>query len=187
VSYTDNTTRQWRDETSPREREARGLVRRLVVNLTTGVFWRTVGHLLLDGNPETHLAEVFSGIGFYARPKSGHNAEAIVVFPGGASNPIIIATRDEDARKAVAKLADDETAAFNSRTIILIKKDGTVEIRAANGTAQALATKADVAALRVTFNEHTHLYTPGPGTAVATAIPVAQADAPSGTSVLKGQ
>jgi phage gp45-like len=187
MSYTDSTTRQWRAETSPDARDARGLVRRMVVNLTTGVFWRTVGHLLLDGTPELHNAEVFSGVGFYARPKSGHNAEAIVVFPGGGSNPIIIATRDEDARKAMAKLDADETAVFNSRTVIVIKKGGTEEIRAAGGTAEALATKADVAALRATYNNHTHLYSPGTGAAIATPKPVAQADAPSGTSILKAQ
>ncbi len=192
MSYTDNSTRQWRDETSPAQRDARGMVRRFVVNLTTGTLWRTVGHLLLAGARELHDAEVFSGVGFYARPKVGHNAEAVVVFPGGAANPIIIATRDEDARKAMAKLNADETAVFNSTTVIVIKKDGTVEIRAGSGTAQPLPTRAEFNALVSKFNSHTHVVaTTGTSSAqsgtAAVVIAGQQGANSSGTSVLKAQ
>jgi phage gp45-like len=132
---------------------------------------------------------VFSGVGFYARPKVGHNAEAVVVFPGGAANPIIIATRDEDARKAMAKLNADETAVFNSTTVILIKKDGTVEVRAANGTAKSLV-HFD------TFSRHVHSCTApgnpsGPPIPVVSVPPPGPGDPPTvplgGTTVLKAQ
>ncbi len=139
MSATDNTIEEWRREGAPERRRTDGMIRRMPIGITGGVRWRVTGHLLLDSRTrEAYDAEVFGGVGFYARPKSGSNAEAIVVFPGDdAQNPIIIATRDEDARKAIAKLAeDDSTAVFNSQTIILIKKDGTVEIRSASGPVQ---------------------------------------------------
>jgi len=200
MSATDNTIRQWREETSAPRRASLGAIRRMAVTLTSGVFWQVLGHLLLDGvTKETLDAEVFSGVGFYSRPKAGHQVDALVVFPGGSSNPVIIATRDEDARKAIAKLADDETAAFNSSTIIVIKKDRTVEIRQAGGTAVALATKADVQAVVDIVNHHVHLYLPGPGAStptstiqvMSTAVPpapvAAAAPSPVGTEVLKAQ
>lgn len=172
MSKTDDTTRERRDQTSTAERERLGAIRRMAVNLTSGSFWRVLGHLLFGNVREQHDAEVFSGIGFYARPKAGANAEAIVAFVGGASNPIIIATRDEDARKAIAQLDDDSTAMFNTATIIVIKPDGTVEIRTAAGVAHPLPTLDE-------FNAHTH---PAPGG--ATSAPTTPA---TGTAVLKAQ
>lgn len=136
MSSSTNTPQEWRDETSSTRREIRGAVRRMAITLTSGTFWQVLGHLLLDGTPETRHPEVFSGVGFYGRPKAGHNADAIVVFPGGSSNPVIIATRDEDARRAVAKIAEDETAMFNSATAVTVRANGTVEIRGVGGTAQ---------------------------------------------------
>lgn len=185
MSYTDNTTRDWRDDVSPTRRRLDGLVRRMVVKLSSGVFWQVLGHRLLDGTRETPQAEVFSGIGFYARPKASHRAEAIVVYPGGSSNPIVIATRDEDARRAVASIGEDESIAFNSSTIILIKANGTVEIRAAGGTAQPLATKADVQAL-ANYLQSMVLTVDVPG-AVTVAPAPGSVPTPSGTTVLKGQ
>ena len=120
----------------------------MAVTLTSKVFWQLTGHRLPDGTKETRNAEVFSGIGFYARPNANHRAEAVVIMPSGASQPIVVASRDEDARKAIANIAADETAMFNSATIILIKADGTVEIRTAAGTALNLATKQDLDILR---------------------------------------
>lgn len=190
MSGTDNTTKEWRDETAPTRRRNDGLIRRMPIGLTSGVPWRVTGHLLIDGRTrEFHDAEVFSGIGFYARPKSQANAEAIVVFPGDdAQNPIIIATRDEAARRAIASLETDSTAMFNTLSIILIKKDGTVEIRAAGGTATKLPTLADYNALRNAFNAHVHPTAgtgpPSPPTAVPGVIP---APTPAGTQVLKVQ
>jgi phage gp45-like len=137
MSRTDDTTRDTRDATSAEARGIAGMIRRMSIKLTSAPFWRTVGHLLLDGSdPETRDPEMFSGIGFYSRPSAGANAEAIVTFPGGASNPVIIAARDEDARKKHADLAQNETAMFNRLVIAVIKANGTMEIRTAAGVAQ---------------------------------------------------
>lgn len=134
---TDNTSQESRAETSTLRREIKGAIRRMAVTLTSGTFWQVAGHLLLDPTKrETREAEVFSGIGFYARPKAGHNTDALVVYPGGAANPVIVATRDEAARKTMATLAEDETAMFNSRAGAVVRANGTVEIRAVGGTPQ---------------------------------------------------
>jgi phage gp45-like len=191
-SETNNTTEEWREQISSQRRSIAGMVRRMAITLTNGGVWRAIGHLLLDSRTrEARDAEVFGGIGFAARPKAGANAEAIVVFPGGSSNPVIIATRDEDARRAVASLDQDSdqdsTAMFNRSTIILIKPDGTVEIRASGGTATKLPTLADYNALRSAFNSHVHA-TAGTGPPVPpTAAPGIPVATPAGTTVLKAQ
>ncbi len=189
MSAIDNTTREWRAETSAERRGELGKIRRMVVALSSGVFWQTVGHLLFDNvTHETRDAEVFSGVGFYSRPKAGHNTEAVVVFAGGSSNPIIIATRDEDARKAIANLAEDESAVFNSSTIIIVKANGTVEIRSATGTALSLATKADLDALAGKVSGHVHqVVCPSGGGTVVSAAATGSTPAALGTTVLKAQ
>lgn len=191
MSRTDNETEDWRREVSSSVRTGAAMIRRMAVTLTSGAFWRVVGHKLIDGKPETRDAEVFSGIGFYSRPKAGHQVDALVVFPGGAANPIIIATRDEDARKAVAAgIAQDETIAFNSSTIVLVKANGTVEIRTAGGTATKLPTLADHNNLRDAFNAHVHLSAAPSnptGIPVAGPTPLIPVVTPSGTTVLKAQ
>jgi phage gp45-like len=201
TSSTDNTIKEWREATSAKARHGVGLIRRMAIRLTAGVFWRAAGHLLPDGQTrETQDAEVFGGIGFYARPKQGANAEAIVLFVGDdAQNPIIVATRDEAVRKAVADLQQDSTAVFNTTTIILIKPDGTVEIRASGGAATKLPTLADYEALRVFVNNqfsstggHTHAVA-GAATTTTTSVaapgapPAVSVAAPTGTQVLKAQ
>lgn len=185
-SETNNTTEEWREEISSQRRSIAGMVRRMAVSLTDGGVWRAIGHLLLDNRTrEVRDAEVFGGIGFAARPKAGANAEAIVVFPGGSSNPVIIATRDEDARRAVANLEQDSTAMFNRSTIVLIKQNGTVEIRASGGVASPLATKADIDALKVWASTHTHSgVSTGPG---ASGPPVVAPPVALGTGVLRAQ
>jgi len=179
MSRTDDTTRETRDATSPEARNALGMLRRMSIRLTSVPFWRTVGHLLLDASEtETRDPEMFSGIGFYSRPAAGSNADAIVAFPGGASNPVIIAARDEDARKKHAELAQDETAMFNRLVIAVIKAIGTMEIRTANGTAVPLVTLPQ-------FLNHTHATagtgTPSPPVAISPSPPL------TGTTVLKAQ
>lgn len=189
MSKTINEVEDWRREGSSDRRTAIGTIRRMAVTMTSAPFWRVVGHLLIDGKREDREAEIFSGIGFYGRPKKGHQVDSLVAFPGGASNPIIIATRDEDARRAVAAIAQDETAMFNSATIILIKANGTVEIRASGGAAAALATKADIDALKSWAAGHTHVVagiTAG-GAAVTSATPLPVAPSATGTTVLKAQ
>lgn len=191
MSSTDNTTADWREEVGTVRRAVAGMIRRMGVKLTEGTLWQAVGHLLSDNRTrETRDAEVFGTIGFYSRPKPGANAEVVVVFPGGSSNPVIIGTRDEELRATVANLNQGETAMCNRATIILCKPDGTVEIRTPGGTALALPTLADHNALRAAFNAHVHTSaSPGNPTSIPVPgptplIPVAS---PSGTTVLKAQ
>lgn len=187
MSATDDTTRETRAATSSAARAALGAIRRMSITLTSAPFWRVVGHLLLDGVSKEGLdAEAFLGIGFYARPAAGAiNAEAIVVFPGGASNPIIVGCRDEDARKKHAELAQNETAMFNRGAIVVIKASNTVEIRTAAGVAIPLATKADIDAL-ASFVSSMHLPVVGGGGGTA-GPPTGSVPSAAGTSVLKAQ
>lgn len=185
MSRTDDTTKDRRDSTSPEARGIANLVRRMVVKLTRGPRWQALGHLLLDNTREAVVAENFSGIGFFARPKASHRTEAIVIHPSGAPNPIIIATRDEDARKAIAELDEDETAMFNSAVIVLIK-GSTVEIRTAGGAAAALATKADLTALHSAISGAAVVPNDG-GAAFKANILAALGAWPTGTVVLKAQ
>lgn len=190
MSRTDNTTSDYRDETSPATRGIAGMIRRMAVKLTEGALWQVAGHLLFDSRtPETKNAEVFGTLGFYSRPKPGVNAEVIVVFPGGSSNPVIIGTRDEELRATVAALNQGETAVCNRATIILCKANGTVEIRTPGGSASALATKADIDALKSWAVGHTHVVagvTAG-AAAVTSATPLPVAPSATGTTVLKAQ
>ncbi len=191
MSNTDDTIEERRRITSTEARGIAGLVRHMAIKLTEGVIWRVVGHILLDNKTkETKDANLFGAIGFHSRPKAGANAEALVVHPGGAANPAIVGTRDEDTRKRVAKLDQDETATFNSLTIVHHTNEGFVEIRTPSGAAFALPTMAEYNALRTAFNTHTHPYLPGPGapaptgtaTSLTSTIPV---PVPTGTPVLK--
>lgn len=190
MSNTDNTTREWRDEISPERRGIAGMIRQMAVKLTEGGFWQVVGHFLFDNRtPETRNAELFGTLGFYSRPKAGANVGAIVLFPGGSSNPVIIATQDEELRATIANLAQGETAMCNRATIILCKPNGTVEIRLPGGTALPLPKLAELADVVSKFNSHTHVVagvTAG-GASVTSAVPVPTASAPSGTTVLKAQ
>lgn len=190
MSRTDDTTRETRDATSSEARGVAGMIRLMAIKLTSAPFWRTVGHLLLDdATEEARDPAMFSGIGFCSRPAAGANAEAIVTFPGGASNPVIIAARDEDARKKHAELAQDETAMFNRLVIAVIKAAGTMEIRTAAGVAAALATKADLAALKAAIVGWTPVANDG-GAALKVALVALFTGPPvwpAGTTVLKAQ
>jgi phage gp45-like len=179
-----------------------GAFRRMAIKVTSTALWQVIGHRLLDGSRETRDAEVFYGVGFWARPTSSEKAEAFVTFTaGGSGSPLIVATRNEDARRAVAAaltggtIAEGETLIFGSpgTPIVYLKANGTVEIRLPGGAAVALATKADVDAVATFLKKqfdtalgHTHaaLGSPpvvGTGT-VGTGFSVPAA---AGTSVLK--
>ncbi|HEX6022561.1 MAG TPA: hypothetical protein VFZ00_11240 [Solirubrobacter sp.] len=197
-SHSSNTAKDWRDFTSTQARELAGKVRRMAVSMTnilagagttTASFWQLVGHLLLDNTTrETADAEVFSGVGFYARPPAGANAEAIVAFPGGPSNPVVVASRDEATRKAVAGAAlQDETFVFNSKVAIRCTASGLVQIYLLGGpTPVQLALKSDVDAVISAYNAHKH-------TGVSTGVGISGAPQPGdhapasvGSSVLRG-
>lgn len=142
---------------SPTARELYGKIRRMVLGVTSGL-WQVIGHLLLDGKREGHDAEPFTGIGFYARPGVGSNPEAIVIFLGeGASAPTVIACRDEDVRRAVVgDLSEDETAMFNTRTMIIVRASGIVEIKAPGGVPRKVAFQDEVHAIYSWLTAHTH-------------------------------
>ena len=167
----------------------RGIVRRLAVGVTSASnFWQLVGFDGAYGESETlDEVEAFQGVGFVARPKPGSSAEAVVVCVGGESgHPVIVATRDKATEIQVEA---DETAIYNSTgAVVRITKDGDIVVRCKAGRtvsiddgsgAVPLATKADVDALRTTFNLHTH--------ASHGAVTTEQAAAPAGTSVLRGK
>lgn len=125
--------------------------------------WQVVGHQLLDGSIETRDADVFQGIGFYARPAADETTEAIVAFPGGPGNPIVIALRAEASRRVVTKdLGADETQVHNSGTIIRIKSDNTVEIRTHGGDAERLVKLSEFQRLADDFYGHGHPSTGAP-------------------------
>lgn len=146
------TTEQLRQANDPMWRKVTGAIRRMVVDVTTKAAWRVLGYQLPDGSREQAAAEVFPGVGFYSRPPTDVEAEVIVLNVGGAEHRVIIATRDEATRKAVAgALKANETALFNSAAIVYLKDDGTIEARSAAGTAVPLATLADLQALRDAF------------------------------------
>lgn len=169
------------------------MLRRMSIKVTSRALWQVIGHRLLDGSRETRDAEVFYGIGFWARPKSSEKAEAFVTFAaGGSGSPLIIATRNEDARRVVAAalsggtIAEGETLIYGSPgcAIVYCKANGTVEIRLPGGAAVSLALKSDVQEVVTKFNAHTHVVSGG---TAAVVVGAQQAAAPTGTSVLKGQ
>jgi hypothetical protein len=190
VTY--RTSEDFAEETSPFRRFVRGMIRRVKVTLSEGSKWQVLGGKGGKGGPETFEAEPFTGVGFYSRPPaSGGNPEAIAVAFGGNAAMAIVGTRDEATRQAVAgNLDDDETMTFNTSTIVYHRKNGTLEIRAPNGTAIALPTLADYNALRLAFNGHQHFVNTA-GTAAAqsgtTAVPGSTVGPPTGTTVLKAQ
>lgn len=195
MSTTDGTIRDFRNDVSPDRRHVLGSLRRMAVRLTSSAFWKVVGHLLLDGTEEVRDVEVFSGIGFYARPKKGNRAEALVVFPGGAANPIAVATRDEDSRKIAASIDNDETAMFNTQCGVYATNGGKIEAREPDGTAVELAKASELNNLRAFVMQqfsgagHVHAVSGAATTAVTPVVlpvPLPSTDYP-GTDVLKGQ
>lgn len=174
-----------------RARELAGKIRRMIVTRASGALWQVLGHVLLEGDEETHEAEVFGGVGFAAVPNSDEDVEAIVAFVGdGAGNPIIVAIRQEARRVAIADLAAGETQIHNSivganATIVRIMANGTVEIRKHGGAALPLMTKADGDAIRAAIAGAAT--TAGDGGAAFKAAILAAWAGPIGTLVLKGQ
>lgn len=197
MSRTDDTTADRRAQVSKANRDNLNMLRRMVVRVTSKPFWQAVGVLLLDGaTRETVAAEVFSNIGFYSRPKSGANAEAVVANLGGAAeNGVIIATRDEDTRKRVAQLDQDETMAYNTLAGVKMTKAGKIFACAHGGTPVELALASELNNLRAFVMQqfsapgHTHGVS---GAVTNSVVPVvapvaAPATAYPGTDVLKGQ
>ncbi len=190
------TTREHRDEVSPETRDWRGMVRRVAIKLTSGSIWQVMGHRLLSGDKETRDAEAFSNVGFFSRPPAGANAEAVEVHPGGfASGPLIIATRDEDTRKKVAVIDQDETIIYNSAVIAVCKKTGQMWICAPGAAPVGVALASELNSLRAfvvqQFAGAGHLHAVSGGTTTATTPVIAPVILPvtnyPGSQVLKTQ
>lgn len=180
MSYRDRE--DFAKELSEWYRLLRGMVRRVAVTLTSGVKWQVLGQRAGQGGDETWDVEPFTGIGFYARPPSSGNPEAIAVALGGAKSTAIVATRDEATRKTGAgDLVEDETCAFNSQVRVQCKQDGTIEARTHGGTASELAKNSEHADTRTKLNELITAFNAATGATIATL------GAPGGTSVLKGE
>jgi len=194
-SWTDDSITERRNQVGKERRSILNMIRKMLVTVTRGPLWQFTGTLLMDPTQkETVQAEVFDGIGHAARPKAGANAEGIIVHVGAAAeHPVCVGTRDEGLRKAVVPdMLDDETATFNSATVVYHRKTGVVEIRTTGGTALALPTMADFNALRswvaaqFTAAGHTHTVSGGTTTAVAPiSAPGATPPTATGTTVLK--
>lgn len=182
------------------DRATAGLVRRMVATVTRKVAsWQVKGHTLLDGMPEVRDPESFQGVGFASRPREGASAETIVVFPGAsAEQPIIVAARELGAFKAAFPdgIEADSTAIYTSGAWIVIKANGSIEIRAkaggtvsigAGGIPAELATKADLAQLKAAIAGAAVVAGDG-GAAfkvnIGTALGLAW---PHGTTVLKAE
>jgi phage gp45-like len=124
-------------EVDPFYARVAGMIRRVAIGVTTRALWQLVGHRMPDGI-ETIPAEVFSGIGFYSRPPSTGSPEAVVVNVGDAKTPVVVATRDEKTRAAVAALSADEAAVFNTKAILVVKAGGTIELRSLVGVPEKM-------------------------------------------------
>lgn len=149
-------------------RELRNAIRRFAVAATSAVLWALEGFEDADGNVERQDAEVFSGVGFYARPPATARAEVVVAKVGGESgHPAIIATRDQDTLAAVQALGgsvgEGETIMFNSGAWVRLNADGTVYIGTPGGVVRQLVTKED-------FENHGHATAGGTGTPSGPAV-----------------
>lgn len=195
MSRSDDTIEETRAQGSVDRRHMLGMLRRMTLRVTSTGFWQVAGALLSDGvTREARLAEVFSGIGFYSRPKPGANAESVVGFVGGAENPCIIATREEDTRKRVAAIDQDETATFNTKAILHITKAGKVLAYLAGHVADAvgLAKASELNDLRAfvaaQFTDAGHVHgVSGASTNSTAPVGVPPSTDYPGTSVLNGQ
>ncbi|HVJ29760.1 MAG TPA: phage baseplate assembly protein V [Gammaproteobacteria bacterium] len=128
-------------------------------------------------------AEHHQPYGFSSVPLAG--AEAVVVFPNGdRSHPLVVSVSDRRYRPTGGQ-AGEVTIYNNAGARVILKADGTIEARSAGGTAGALATLADVQALRSTFNTHVHTgVTVGSGSSGAPSTP---ASPPGGTTKFKAE
>ena len=148
--------------------ELRNVVRRVIFGDTKGGLWGILGYETEDDaeGDDAEPVETFQGIGIYARPAEGDNAEGVMLHIGGqAEHPVLAAFRNEDARKRMIKLLGDidpgEVAFFPSTGAVrvLLKQNGTIEI---GGVAtQQLATKLDLELLRLWLAGHGHPLPPG--------------------------
>jgi phage gp45-like len=175
MSHRDSTDHA--RETSASIRGFKGMIRRLLVTLAdASTRWQVKGVYGSSAGDEIFQAELFPGIGIFARPPANGSPEAVLASPGG--NPkagVIVATRDEATRKLIAsQVGPSETCIYNDVAMVIIKSDGTITAKSINGAGVALATKADIDAMRLIFNAHVHPgVTAGGASTTASVTPMA--------------
>lgn len=201
MSY--RTSEDHAQETSSFRRFVRGMIRRVAVTLTQTAQWQVLGQRGGQGGDETIEVEPFTGIGFYSRPPSSGNPEAIAVAIGGNKAMAVVATRDEATRqKMVGDLGDGETAVYNDLAKLVVKNDGTVAALLPNGIAIPLALQLDLTILRAAISGAAISVGAGGAATIVAACDTAATTAcaglvpprapgtppwPIGTAVLKGQ
>lgn len=185
----------------PLHRKVAGMIRRIVVEFSsTGPFSRPVlGIWQLRGFRELKevvKAEVFQGIGIWARPPAAAspaeigNVEAVAVSVGDSDHQVVIAMRDEPTRQKIApKVAPNETLLHNTLVGVHCKADGTIHAETHAGTAVPLATLADLRALRKWIEVHVHGVVVGEPYTSPPAVtpPGAPVPTETGTTVLRGE
>lgn len=182
-------------DSSPRNRSLHGLVRRMTLANTRRASWQLAGYRNVDGSKgETIDAEPFSGIGIYARPLATDNAEAVLVQIGDARHSVIVATRNEQARRAIVDklnggsgLAENEVAIFSRAGLLHIKADGTMEARTPSGSAELLATKQDLLDLAQVFTNWVVAPMDGGGALKTLLTSLISGGWPAGTSKFKAE
>jgi len=143
---------------------------------TSGELWQVLG---LENRAAD--AAAFQGVGVTARPPEGRG-QAVVLYPGDGSEPIVVATTDPGGRFQVEA---DETAVHNTMSVCHFKADGTVEIRSRDGTAVSLATKAD---LQAVYDAIATTWVPVAGDGGTSLKTLFQGlPGPAGTTKLKGE
>lgn len=169
----------------------RNLVRRVsIADSADASAWKLGG--VSDGsNTEAHTAEVFSGIGIYARPANA-SAEAILVSVGGQSNnPAIVGVRDEAMRasieKALGGVAAGETVVFNPTSVVYLRGNGLIEIRSKDGVAGFLSTHEDLQQLKQAFDSWIVVPNDGGGALYTLLQTLIGTGWPHGTSKLKAE
>lgn len=152
-----STIRTLRARTSGLVPMLESIARRMTLAASSAVLWALEGVVDGDGTVERDEAEVFSGIGFYARPKAGDKAEVVVLRIGGESDHgVIIATRNLDGIKRIGTLGEDESIVFNSQVMVKVTAAGEILAGSIGGSFGPLATLADIDALRNWVATHTH-------------------------------
>ena len=187
-------------QSGPLERFVRGMIRRVTVTLTTGSLWQTLGYrggANAKGGDETANYEPFTGIGFYSIPPASGAPEAIVAAYGSTRTAALVAMRDEATRQTGAgDLVAGDVCVYNDLARIIVKGNGTVEIRLHGGVAIPLATMADVAAIGTAIAGATIVPNDGGASLKATILAGLSSSLhgaagsttwPVGTTVLKAQ
>jgi len=133
-----------------------GMIRRLEVTATESPDWQLDGGFEgAEGDRDLFEAPMYGVAGVYARPVG--ETDAILVNVGGQSgHPAVISVRDTATREAIddalGGVAAGETVVYNAASVVVIRTDGTIEIRSKDGTALPLPTLKSLEALEQAFN-----------------------------------